>query len=119
MKPILFILSVLTLTLAADDLEPPRILGARIHPASATDSTRVVTLDIRHPHADTLEVQQVSDGRTNKLAFVHASDKTGTIIKFTVKPLGMTNFFRARAVDQQNLHNVSEWSEPFGVIEAP
>lgn len=105
MKPILLTLAVLTATIIAAEIEPPRITGARF------DNTNVV-IRIRHPHTDLLLVRQVSDGNTNDNVIVK-NESRNRMVLYTVACKGATNVFTAKAVENGI---ESEWSEPITII---
>lgn len=113
-------LGLITLVAAvtiAQEIEPPRILGARIDRTNAGNGVIVAELHILHPEHQTVQVLQVSDGATNKIATVHNDRKE--VIKWSVKLGGETNVFRVRALSHHEPPIVSEWGLAYTVIPAP
>lgn len=104
--------------LATEMVEPPRIIGARFHRTNEGQGTKWVTLYILHPHEDGFQIQQVSDGRTNKIEVVQHSKK-GTIAFFNVKLNGLTNVFTSRCFDSRTGDIISEWGTKIEVIPDP
>lgn len=116
MKTILIALAV-SFTLIAADIEPPRILGIRFDRTNQGHGVIVAELHILHPEFQTVQVLQVSDGRTNKVATIHNDRKE--VIKWSVRLGGETNRFQVRAVSGHEPPIVSEWSPVYTAIPMP
>lgn len=116
MKTILLTLA-LALTIVAADLEPPRIIGARVDRSNAGQGVVVAELFIIHPEQQAVQVLQVSDGRTNKVVTV--SNDRKVVIKWSVRLGGETNHFQARALSHHEPPEMSPWSDMFTIIPSP